>query len=95
MARDADARSTAVGRQSSSPVISVFLITAGYGATVPGTLRNGVDIFPSERYSGTPDLPEVYALLASVSRAAAHQQLDEEVGTQMLTIVFDGLAPRP
>jgi hypothetical protein len=29
MARDADARSTATGRQSSSPMISVFLITAG------------------------------------------------------------------
>jgi hypothetical protein len=28
-ARDADSSSTATGRQSSSPMISVFLITAG------------------------------------------------------------------
>lgn len=39
-------------------------------------------------------LPEVYALLAGVSQAAAHQHLDEQVTAQMLTIVFDGLAPR-
>src|SRR5262249_5210815 len=39
-------------------------------------------------------LPEVYALLVGVSRAAAHQHLGEEVTARMLTIVFDGLAPR-
>lgn len=39
-------------------------------------------------------LPEVYALLVSVSQAAAHQHLSEEVSARMLTIAFDGLAPR-
>jgi AcrR family transcriptional regulator len=39
-------------------------------------------------------LPEVYALLVSLSQAAAHQHLDEEVSARMLTIAFDGLAPR-
>jgi AcrR family transcriptional regulator len=39
------------------------------------------------------ELPEVYALLVSVSRAAAHQHLDERVRARVLTIVFDGLAP--
>lgn len=39
-------------------------------------------------------LPEVYALLVSLSQAAAHQHFDEEVSTRMLTIAFDGLAPR-
>jgi len=41
------------------------------------------------------ELPEVYALLAGVSRAAADGHLDEEGRAQVLTIVFDGLAPRP
>jgi AcrR family transcriptional regulator len=41
------------------------------------------------------ELPEVYALLVGISRAAAHEHLDEEVTARMLTIVFDGLAPRP
>lgn len=40
------------------------------------------------------ELSEVYALLAAVSRAAAHQHLGKEVTARMLTIVFDGLAPR-
>ncbi len=40
------------------------------------------------------ELPEVYALLVGVSRAAAHEHLDEQVRARMLTIVFDGLAPR-
>lgn len=40
------------------------------------------------------ELPEVYALLVGVSRAAAHQHLDEEERARVLTIVFDGLAPR-
>lgn len=35
------------------------------------------------------ELPEVYALLVATSRT----QLDQEVQTRMLTIVFDGLAP--
>ncbi len=39
-------------------------------------------------------LPEVYALLVGVSRAAAHEYPDEQVRARMLTIVFDGLAPR-
>jgi AcrR family transcriptional regulator len=39
-------------------------------------------------------LPEVYALLVSVSQAAAHQHFDDEVTDRVLAIVFDGLAPR-
>jgi AcrR family transcriptional regulator len=39
-------------------------------------------------------LPEVYALLVGVSRAAAREHPGEEVPARMLTIVFDGLAPR-
>jgi transcriptional regulator SbtR-like protein len=38
-------------------------------------------------------VPEVYALLVGVSRAASRQYPDEQVGDRMLTIVFDGLAP--
>ena len=40
------------------------------------------------------ELPEVYALLVGVSRAAAREHLREEVTARVLTIVFDGLAPR-
>lgn len=40
------------------------------------------------------DLPEVYALLVGVSQLAARERLDHEVRAQVLTIVFDGLAPR-
>jgi AcrR family transcriptional regulator len=40
------------------------------------------------------ELPEVYALLVGVSRAAAREHPDDEVTARMLTIVFDGLAPR-
>jgi AcrR family transcriptional regulator len=39
-------------------------------------------------------LPEVYALLAGTSRAAAHPRLDEEARARLLAIVLDGLAPR-
>jgi AcrR family transcriptional regulator len=39
-------------------------------------------------------LPEVYALLVGVSRVAAREHPGEEVTARMLTIVFDGLAPR-
>jgi len=45
MASDAEARSIAVGRQSSSPMISVFLMAAGYGCIVPETLRQ--ELVPS------------------------------------------------
>lgn len=41
------------------------------------------------------ELPEVYALLVGVSRAAAQQHLGEKERARVLTIVFDGLAPRP
>jgi AcrR family transcriptional regulator len=41
------------------------------------------------------ELPEVYALLAGISRAAARAQLDEEAMARLLAVVFDGLAPRP
>jgi AcrR family transcriptional regulator len=41
------------------------------------------------------ELPEVYALLASVSRATARAHLDEEARARLLAVVFDGLAPRP
>jgi AcrR family transcriptional regulator len=40
------------------------------------------------------ELPEVYALLVATSRAATQAQVDEEVRDRMLSIVFDGLAPR-
>jgi AcrR family transcriptional regulator len=38
------------------------------------------------------ELPEVYALLVGVSRAAARERPGEQVTARMLTIVFDGLA---
>jgi AcrR family transcriptional regulator len=41
------------------------------------------------------ELPEVYALLVGVCPAAARDHLGEEVTARVLTIVFDGLAPRP
>jgi AcrR family transcriptional regulator len=44
------------------------------------------------------DLPELYALLIGMSRAGAHAQLDPEVRTRALGVIFDGLAgarPRP
>ncbi len=41
------------------------------------------------------ELPEVYALLVGTSRAAASADLDEDVRTRMLAIVFDGLAAQP
>jgi AcrR family transcriptional regulator len=40
------------------------------------------------------ELPEVYALLVGMSRAAAYAGLDDEVTARALAIVFDGLAPR-
>jgi AcrR family transcriptional regulator len=40
------------------------------------------------------ELPEVYALLVGVSRAAAHEHLGEAGTARVLTVVFDGLAPR-
>ena len=40
------------------------------------------------------ELPEVYALLVGVSRAAAREHPGEQVTARMLTIVFEGLAPR-
>jgi AcrR family transcriptional regulator len=40
-------------------------------------------------------LAEVYALLVSISQAAARHHLDEQVTTRMLAIIFDGLAPHP
>ena len=40
------------------------------------------------------ELQEVYALLTGVSRAAADEHPGEQVRARMLTIVFDGLAPR-
>jgi AcrR family transcriptional regulator len=39
------------------------------------------------------ELPEVYALLAATSRAAAHSELGQEARARVLGIVFDGLAP--
>jgi AcrR family transcriptional regulator len=40
------------------------------------------------------ELPELYALLVGVSRAAAYAKLDDEVRARSLAIVFDGLAPK-
>jgi AcrR family transcriptional regulator len=40
------------------------------------------------------ELAEVYALLVGVSRAAAHDHLGEDGTARVLTVVFDGLAPR-
>jgi hypothetical protein len=40
------------------------------------------------------ELAEVYALLVGVSRAAAHDHLGEAGTARVLTVVFDGLAPR-
>jgi hypothetical protein len=39
------------------------------------------------------ELPEVYALLAGISRAAARARLDEEARARLLVVVLDGLAP--
>jgi hypothetical protein len=39
-------------------------------------------------------LPELYALLIGMSRAAAYAQLDPEVRARALGVVFDGLAGR-
>jgi len=41
------------------------------------------------------ELPEVYALLAGISRAAARSHLDEEAMARLLAVVFGGLAPPP
>jgi AcrR family transcriptional regulator len=46
-----------------------------------GTIRNDVE------------LPEVYALLAGISRAAARARLDKEATARLLAVVSDGLAP--
>jgi AcrR family transcriptional regulator len=40
------------------------------------------------------ELPEVYALLAGLARAAARASLDEDAKERLVAIVFDGLAPR-
>ena len=40
------------------------------------------------------ELPEVYALLVATSRAASQPHVDAEVRSRILSIVFDGLAPR-
>jgi AcrR family transcriptional regulator len=44
---------------------------------------------------GDVELPEVYALLAGVSQAAAHARLDGNALTRLLAIVYDGLSTRP
>jgi len=41
------------------------------------------------------ELPEVYALLVAASRATARDHLDPAATGRLLTIIFDGLAPRP
>jgi AcrR family transcriptional regulator len=38
-------------------------------------------------------LPELYAVIVGMSRAAAHVQLDPEVQARALGVMFDGLAP--
>jgi AcrR family transcriptional regulator len=40
------------------------------------------------------ELPEVYALFAGIARATARPSLDEDAKARLLTILFDGLAPR-
>jgi AcrR family transcriptional regulator len=40
------------------------------------------------------ELAEVYALLVGVSRAAAHDHLSAAGTARVLTVIFDGLAPR-
>jgi AcrR family transcriptional regulator len=40
------------------------------------------------------ELPEVYALLVSTSRAVTHAHLDDEAKQRLLAIVHDGLTPR-
>ncbi|MGI5130069.1 TetR/AcrR family transcriptional regulator [Pseudonocardia sp. CA-107938] len=41
------------------------------------------------------ELPEVYALLVGTSRVFAGADLGEDVQARALTVLFDGLAPRP
>jgi AcrR family transcriptional regulator len=42
------------------------------------------------------ELPELYALLIGMSRAGAYAQLDHDVRTRAVAVIFDGLAaPRP
>jgi AcrR family transcriptional regulator len=43
---------------------------------------------------GDVELPEVYALLAAISRAGTRARLDPDARTRLLVIVFDGLEPR-
>lgn len=45
----ANTKSNAVGAEITSPVISVFLITANYGATVRETLRQAANLSLPER----------------------------------------------
>jgi AcrR family transcriptional regulator len=40
------------------------------------------------------ELPEVYALLIGIARAAVGANLDEDAKARLLAIIFDGLAPR-
>jgi hypothetical protein len=40
------------------------------------------------------ELPEVYALLVGIARAAARARLDDAARARLLAIVFDGLTPR-
>jgi hypothetical protein len=40
------------------------------------------------------ELPELYALLIGMSRAAAYAELDPDVRARALGVVFDGLAGR-
>lgn len=59
-----------------------------FGALLQRAQRAGV-------VRGDVELPDVYALLVSVSQAAARQSLSDEIRARMLTVVFDGLAPPP
>jgi AcrR family transcriptional regulator len=71
----------------------------GYAARASGGLRQAVGALlqQAQRAGAVRDdvqLPEAYALLVGIARAAACAQLDEAARARLLAIVFDGLTSR-
>lgn len=71
----------------------------GYAARTSDGLRRAVGaLLQRAQHDGAVrddvELPEVYALLAGISRTAARAHLDEEASARLLAIVFEGLTPR-
>jgi AcrR family transcriptional regulator len=77
----------AAGGDGGDAVRAARELRAAVGALLQRAQRAGA-------VRGDVELPEVYALLIAASRAAAHTGLDEGARDRMLTVTFDGLAPR-